>query len=138
MSAAGPPQGANGAAAFGGSAAVATASVGPMSYPAHADTCARDTLPPREEWPALIFDLPELQYPDRINCATELLDAAVARGWGERPAIRAPGGLAWTYTQLLATANRIANVLVDDMGLVAGNRVLLRGPNNPMMAACWF
>ncbi len=62
----------------------------------------------------------------------------MARGWGERPAIRAPGGLAWTYTQLLATANRIANVLVDDMGLVAGNRVLLRGPNNPMMAACWF
>ncbi len=109
-----------------------------MSYTAHADTFARDNLPPREEWPALIFDLPELQYPDRINCATELLDAAVARGWGERPAIRAPGGLAWTYTQLLATANRIANVLVDDMGLVAGNRVLLRGPNNPMMAACWF
>ena len=24
------------------------------------------------------------------------------------------------------------------MGLVPGNRVLLRGPNNPMMAACWF
>ena len=109
-----------------------------MSYTAHVDTFARDNLPPREEWPELIFDLPELKYPDRINCATDLLDGAVTRGWGERTAIRSPGGLAWTYAQLLATANRIAHVLVDDLGLVAGNRVLLRGPNNPMTAACWF
>ena len=29
-------------------------------------------------------------------------------------------------------------VLVEDMGLVPGNRVLLRGPNSPWMAACWF
>src|SRR6185295_10625894 len=28
--------------------------------------------------------------------------------------------------------------LVRDMGLVPGNRVLLRGPNNPMMAASWL
>ncbi|HSG40210.1 MAG TPA: AMP-binding protein, partial [Thermoanaerobaculia bacterium] len=40
--------------------------------------------------------------------------------------------------QLLETANRIAHVLVDDLGVVPGERVLLRGPNNPMMAACWF
>jgi len=44
----------------------------------------------------------------------------------------------WTYTQLLETTNRIAHVLVDDLGLVPGNRVLLRGFNGPMMAACWF
>jgi len=106
-------------------------------YTAHLDTFARDSLPPREEWPELIFDLPELQYPPRLNCAVELLDRMVAAGHGERIALRTPDG-ACTYRQLLARANRIAHVLRDDLKLVPGNRVLLRGPNNPMMAACWF
>ena len=109
-----------------------------MTPSAHIDTFTRDHLPPPEQWPEFVFDLPELQYPERMNCATELLDAALARGWGERTAIVTPGGLRWTYAELTAQANRIAHVLVDDLGLVPGNRVLLRGPNSPMMAACWF
>ncbi|HEX2651590.1 MAG TPA: AMP-binding protein [Burkholderiales bacterium] len=104
---------------------------------AHVDSFARDNLPPRAQWPELTFDLPELQYPERLNCAAMLLDERVRAGDGERIAIRAPDGEC-TYAQLLAHANRIANVLVKDMGLVPGNRVLLRGPNNPMMAACWL
>ncbi len=104
---------------------------------AHVDTFARDNLPPREQWPEFQFDLPELQYPERMNCATVLLDDMVRAGHGSRVAIRAPDGEC-TYAQLLAQVNRIANVLVRDMGLQPGNRVLLRGPNNPMMAACWF
>ncbi len=108
-----------------------------MAHTAHVDTFARDNLPPRSAWPELLFELPELDYPARMNCAGELLDGAVARGWGERIAIRAPDGRC-TYRQLMAQANRIAAVLVEDMGLVPGNRVLLRGPNNPMMAACWL
>ena len=109
-----------------------------MTYTAHIDTFARDHLPPPDQWPELLFELPELNYPDRLNCAEELLDDAVTRGWGERTAILAPGGLSWTYAELKARANRIARVLVEDMRLVPGNRVLLRGPNSPMMAACWF
>ena len=108
-----------------------------MSYTAHRDSFARDGLPPREQWPEFLFELPELTYPARMNCAAELLDGALARGHGGRVAIRAPDGKC-TYAQLLAQANRLANVLVSEMGLVPGNRVLLRGPNNPMMAACWF
>jgi len=108
-----------------------------MSPKAHADTFVRDNLPPRAQWPEFRFDLPELRYPARLNCATALLDAAIARGWGSRVALRASDGEC-TYGQLLAQANRIARVLVGDMGLRSGNRVLLRGPNNPMMAACWF
>jgi len=104
---------------------------------AHIDTFARDNLPPQDLWPQFIFTQPELQFPEQLNCATELLDKQVARGFGDRPCIRAPG-LAWTYADLLAQANRIAHVLVDEMGLVPGNRVLLRGANNPMLAACWF
>jgi 2-aminobenzoate-CoA ligase len=104
---------------------------------AHIDTFARDKLPPRAQWPELVFELPELQYPKRLNCAEELLDRMVAQGYGGRIVIHAPDGQC-SYAQLLAQANRLANVLVREMGLRPGNRVLLRGPNNPMMAACWF
>jgi 2-aminobenzoate-CoA ligase len=106
-------------------------------YTAHEDTFARDHLPPRELWPELIFELPELQYPERLNCASALLDDAVAEGHGERPALRSHAG-EWTWRELLERSNRIAHVLVDDLGLVPGNRVLLRGANAPMLVASWF
>src|SRR5262249_16745151 len=80
---------------------------------------------------------PELKYPARLNCAAELLDKPVTRGHGHRIALRSPDGEC-TYTQLFTQANRLANVLVREMGLKPGNRVLLRGANNPMMAACWL
>jgi 2-aminobenzoate-CoA ligase len=112
-----------------------------MADTAHVDTFARDNLPPRAQWPEFVFPRPELQYPERLNCAAELLDRTVAAGHGERPAIWAPVNgqpVRCTYRQLLARANRIARALREDLGLVPGNRVLLRGPNNPMMAACWL
>ena len=104
----------------------------------HVDTFANDHLPPREQWPEFLFDRPELKYPARMNCAGVLLDEALARGWGSRTAIRAADGTRWTYAELTERANRIAHVLVEDLRLVPGNRVLLRGPNSPAMAACWF
>ena len=107
------------------------------SYTAHVDTFARDNLPPRNQWPELIFEIPEVRYPDRLNCVVELLDKMVAAGHEQRAAIRSPAGVR-TYGALLALVNRIAHVLRDDLKLVPGNRVLLRGPNNPMMAACWL
>jgi len=85
-----------------------------------------------------VFDLPELEYPDRINVASVILGGAIARGDGDRIAIRSPAGTRWTYRELDAHANRIAHLLVGEMGVVPGNRVMLRGPNTPMMAACWF
>jgi 2-aminobenzoate-CoA ligase len=109
-----------------------------MADSAHVDTFARDHLPPADQQPEFIFELPELQFPDTLNCAAELLDRHVAEGRGERLCLRAPGGLAWTYAQLHRHANRIAHVLVRDMGLVPGNRVLLRAANKPMLVACWF
>ena len=105
---------------------------------AHVDTFARDNLPPREQWPRFLFTLPELDYPAHLNCATALLDDALARGWGDRAAILSPEGVRWTYAELNARANRYARVLVEDLRIVPGNRVLLRGPNTPAMAACWF
>ena len=101
----------------------------------HVDTFARDNLPPREQWPEFKFTLPELQYPERLNCVPAFVDKWVAAGDGERIAIVSPYET-WTYAQLAERINRIANVLTRDLGLVPGNRVLLRAPNSPMAIAC--
>lgn len=112
-----------------------SASVAPT---AHEDTFARDNLPPLELWPVLdLSGVPHLASRARINAATEFLDAMVAAGHGERPALLAPG-VRWTYAELTERANRIAGVLRDELGLVPGNRVLLRGFNGPGMFAAWF
>jgi 2-aminobenzoate-CoA ligase len=101
----------------------------------HTDGFARAHLPPPATWPDFLFDLPELQYPERLNCASALLDGAIARGWGARTAlIGARERL--NYAELLAQVDRIAHVLRHDLGLATGSRVLLRGANCPMMAAC--
>ena len=104
---------------------------------AHLDTFARDRLPPPQALPEFVFDLPELQFPARLNCATELLDRPVQQGQGQRACLHGEG-VRWNYAELLTQANRIAQVLVEDLGLVTGNRVLLRGANTPWLAACWL
>src|ERR1051325_9178208 len=104
---------------------------------AHVDTFARDNLPPETDWPEFTFTLPELRYPERFNCAVELLDRWIDGGHGARPCIISPQET-WTYAGLAERVNRIANVLTRDLGLVPGNRVLLRGPNSPMMVAAYF
>ena len=110
----------------------------PMGTSAHVDTFCRDHLPPVDLWPRMDFSsLPELAYPPQLNCATELQDKMVQAGHGDRTAFLFPGGR-WTYRDVLEMSNRIAHVLVEDLGVVPGNRVLLRGPNSPMMVACWF
>jgi len=106
-----------------------------MNGTAYLDTFANDNLPPREQWPELLFELDELQYPARLNCAHELLDAMVSKGHGESIAVRG-AGVSWTYAELLDKVDRIAGILQKELKLVTGNRVLLRGANNPMMAAC--
>ena len=104
----------------------------------HVDTFCADHLPPLELQPERLWGgIPELDYPARVNCSVELLGAMVASGHADHPAIRWPAGM-WTYRELDETTNRIAHVLVQDLKIVPGNRVLLRGANTPMLAACWF
>ncbi|GAA3994580.1 AMP-binding protein [Deinococcus rubellus] len=102
---------------------------------AHQDTFARDHLPPEEQWPRLIFELPEVQYPVRLNAAAALLARAAPPP--DKLALLA-AGVSWTYRELDVLSNQIAAVLRDDMAMIPGNRVLLHGPNTPMLAACWF
>ncbi|HEY0226676.1 MAG TPA: AMP-binding protein [Mycobacterium sp.] len=108
------------------------------SFSAHIDTFCRDNMPAKELWPELLFELPELQYPARLNCAVELLDKVADRVGAGRPCLLTPGAPPWTYGDLRRVSNQIAAVLVEDYGIVPGNRVLLRGPNNPWLVACWF
>ena len=78
-----------------------------MTYTAHVDTFARDHLPPREQWPDLIFELPELKYPERVNCAVELLDRNVVNGHGARVAIIGADGVAGADGEVLDRGNQI-------------------------------
>ncbi|XUW91664.1 AMP-binding protein [Burkholderia sp. M6-3] len=108
-----------------------------MKPSAHVDTFARDNLPPQDQWPVFLLDNPDVAYPARFNCATELLDRTIEAGHGERTAIWSlvdNEPRATSYKELLAMVNRSAHVLVDEMGLQPGNRILLRGPNTLQMA----
>ncbi len=97
------------------------------------DSFVRDRLPPPDLLPQFRFDLPELQYPERLNAAAELLAG------GDPNALAMVNGHGrWTYAELDHFSGRIARLLVDEHGLVPGNRVLLRGPNGYTMFAAWL
>src|SRR6201994_1561246 len=104
---------------------------------AHVDTFAQDHLPSRELWPEFVFDRPELRYPPRLNCVTHFLDRWVAEGRGDAPCIISPD-ISYAYRELQTLVSKIANVLVNRLGLVTGGRVLLRAANNPMMVATYL
>src|SRR5260370_32099596 len=108
-----------------------------LSPSVHTDTFCRDNLPPPGQWPEFLFTLPELDYPQRLNCAEELLDTTIKRHGADRPCLLSPAG-DWSYGEVAAVASQVARVLTEDAGIVPGNRVLLRGPNNPWLAACWL
>ncbi|MBT5938402.1 MAG: AMP-binding protein [Rhodospirillaceae bacterium] len=105
---------------------------------AHVDNLARLMLPPKNLWPDFDYTADHLKdFPDHINAAQTLIDNAIAEGFGGKKAYICDG-ISWTYDHLLNQSERIAQILVDDFGLVPGNRVLLRSRNNPMLVACWL
>jgi 2-aminobenzoate-CoA ligase len=101
------------------------------------DSFAKDHLPPADQWPEIDLSHPAYRYPDRLNCVFEFLDKWVLNSRGERTALVTPAG-SWTYRRLFETVNRIGRVLVEDLGLVPGNRVLLRAANTPIMVAAYL
>ena len=102
------------------------------------DNFAHNSLPSLELQPNYKFlDLPQFQHPEMLNCVDALLDNHIKEGRGSNVCIRTFEET-WTYNDLCEKANQIAHVLVEDLGLKSGNRVLIRSANNPMMVACWF
>ncbi|WP_313810560.1 AMP-binding protein [Glutamicibacter sp.] len=109
-----------------------------LSRSAHVDSFTRDHLPAQDLWPTMEFTLPELHYPDRLNAAQVLIDQSTAEFGADRTALLAPDGSSWSYGELQRRANQLAQVLAEDFGVVPGNRVMLRGPNNAWLVACWL
>lgn len=101
------------------------------------DNFAHDSLPGLELQPKYILDLPQFQHPEMLNCVERLLDIHIQNGNGQNVCLRTFDSL-WTYQDLYEKANQIAHVLIDDLGLKSGNRLLIRSANNPMMVACWY
>jgi 2-aminobenzoate-CoA ligase len=104
---------------------------------AHVDTFARDNLPPFDQWPDILLDRPEFQYPERLNAAVELTDRMVEKGFGDRTALIG-NGRRRTYKELTDWSNRLAHALVENYGVKPGNRVLIRSGNNPALVAAWL
>ena len=104
---------------------------------AHVDTFPRDHLPPAGQWPDLLLDRPEFQYPEYLNVAVELTDRMVDRGFGDQVALIG-NGRRRTYKELADWTNRLAHALAEDFGVKPGNRVLIRSGNNPAMVAVWL
>src|SRR5205085_4687935 len=103
----------------------------------HVVDFARRKLPPFSQWPDLILDRPEFQYPEYLNAAVELTDRLVEKGFGDRIALIG-NGRRRTYKELADWSNRLAHALVEDFGVKPGNRVLIRSGNNPAMVAAWL
>ncbi len=103
----------------------------------YVDNFAHEHLPPPELQPDFIYDDPDFVFPSDLNCVDKLLDRHIREGRGDEVAIRT-FELTWTFRDLFEKSNQIAHVLVDEMGLMPGNRVLIRAANNPMFVACWF
>jgi 2-aminobenzoate-CoA ligase len=104
---------------------------------AHVDTFARDNLPPFEQWPDILLDRPEFQYPDYVNAGYELSDRLVENGFGDHTALIG-NGRRRTYKELADWSNRLAHALIENYGVKPGNRVLIRSGNNPALVAAWL
>jgi len=116
---------------------MATATIAKLGPSAHVDTFARDNLPPFEQWPDLILDRSEFQYPERLNVGVELTDKMVERGFGDHTALIG-NGRRRTYKELADWSNRLAHALVENYNVKPGNRVLIRSGNNPALVAAWL
>tara|TARA_R110002020_G_scaffold424896_3_gene634273 strand:- start:33796 stop:35415 length:1620 start_codon:yes stop_codon:yes gene_type:complete len=106
-----------------------------LGHTGHTDSFTRDNLPPEDQQPVFLLD--RFQYPEHLNAGVELTDAMVARGFGDHIALIG-NGRRRTYKELADWTNRLAHVLVEDLGVKPGNRVLIRSANNPAMVACWL
>jgi 2-aminobenzoate-CoA ligase len=104
---------------------------------AHVDTFTRDSLPPFDQWPDILLDRPEFQYPERLNVGVELTDRLVEKGFGDHTALIG-NGRRRTYKELADWSNRLAHALVENYGIKPGNRVLIRSGNNPAQVAAWL
>jgi acyl-coenzyme A synthetase/AMP-(fatty) acid ligase len=102
----------------------------------HVDTFVKDRYPEQSHLPELILDPHLIDLRTHINAAVALLDDTIERGHGHRTAVVADDGI-WTFSQLLEDVSR-ASAVFQAAGVVPGNRILLRGPNNGWLVIAWL
>jgi len=104
---------------------------------AQRDRFVHDRLPPRSAWPHFLYPPGSPTGDDILNLVTELLDKAREQPWADAPLFRSDTDTL-SYRQALALVNQRAHFLVHSLGLVPGNRVLIRGTNTIGFALCWL
>jgi 2-aminobenzoate-CoA ligase len=116
--------------------ASASSPVAPLS--AHTDRFVLDRLPPPEQRAQMHYDAAAQEILAQSNLVSVLLDDAIAhKGWGAQALLRS-SKMTLSFTDVQDRVNRIAQVLTQDLHLVPGNRVLLRGGNSIGMALAWL
>ncbi len=101
------------------------------------DRFVHDRLPPADQWPQMRYDLPELVINAQANLVDVLFERIEQQGLSARPFLRSDK-ITLSYADAHERIQRIAQVLTDDLQLVPGNRVLLRGGNTIGMALAWL
>ena len=84
-------------------------------------------LAPKDASPALTFDLPELQYPARLNAVQTVFEGAREVGWSDRVVYHS-GGESFSFDQVSRIVNRRAAAL-RALGIGVGDVVILRIPD---------
>ncbi len=101
------------------------------------DRFVHERLPPAGQWPQMRYELPELQIPAQANLVDVLFERVSQRGLSDRPFLRSDK-ITLSYQDAHDRVRRIAQVLTEDLQLLPGNRVLLRGGNTIGMALAWL
>ena len=101
------------------------------------DRFVHERLPAAQLLPQTLPTAPEIQFPQQLNLVEQLLEMAETRGFGNRPLLRSTH-VTLSYAQARERVDGIARMLTEDLGLVSGNRVLLRGGNSIGLALCWL
>ncbi len=104
---------------------------------AHTDRFVLERLPPRDEWPVMLYPSGSLHGSSPLNLVSLLLDQAMDKPWADNPLFCSPGQ-SLTYRQALAAVNQRVNLLHAHPGIQTGNRVLLRGSNSIGFALAWL
>ncbi|MBV6633623.1 MAG: AMP-binding protein [Alphaproteobacteria bacterium] len=108
-----------------------------QKYTSHWDNFCADNLPPEDQLPEFKFPKIWLRHPDRLNAVTDLLDRMVFAGHADSPCFHTSKGV-WSYTDVYRDSNQLAHVLMDELGVIPGARVLIRGFNTPIMMAAFL
>ncbi len=94
-------------------------------------------LPPEESLPEYIFSANGYQNLKVLNVVSELFNEVRKKGFMDKPFLKSSRQVL-TYAQAQGYVSQISTFLIDELKLVPGNRVLLRGSNSISMALNWL